>query len=52
VLLISEKEYISEFGNKLFNKLKTMSTGDSYDNLLRVLIKGFYIFFTEQKSQF
>lgn len=51
VIVLNSQGYLRDLGSRLFQRLKELRSENSYDNLLRVLIKGFYIFFVSQKEQ-
>lgn len=51
VVMFPHQEYLKELGRRLFGRLNELGSGENYDSLLKVLIKGFYIFFVTQEQQ-
>lgn len=51
-IVLDHREYLADLGQRLFERLKQMREGETHDQLLLVLQRGFYLFFPRQEQQY
>lgn len=51
-IVLDHSDYLGGLGQRLLDRLKSLKESDAHDQLLTVLLRGFYIFFPRQEQQY